>query len=113
MSNETELRALSRLEADGRRAWSQLPATLRRGLLLDQLLTTGILAVERGGAGKAVVVAAPADFRAFLDNRFPGRHSAKAATSVGNLRRYRNSKARNSRFLEQQALFVNLETPDQ
>ena len=93
MSNETELRAFSLLEATGQQAWSKLPQTLRRGPLLSQLFAAGILRLDRSGPGKVVVVAAPADFRAFLDNRFPGRHSAQAGNSVGNLQRYRYSKA--------------------
>ncbi len=93
MSNETELRALQRLELEGRVAGSQVPKTVRNGNAFQQLLSAGILVEIRSGAGRAITVADVGVFTNFLNVRYPGRADIREAEAIANVARYRHTKA--------------------
>ncbi len=92
MSNETELRALQRLELEGRVAGSQVPRTVRNGNAFQQLLSAGILVEIRSGAGRVITVGKAESFTNFLNARYPGRGELREAEAIANVARYRNTK---------------------
>jgi hypothetical protein len=92
MSKETELRTFSRLAAGEQLAWGSVPKSVKTGNSLSELLATSVLTKVRRGAGQVLIAADLAALERFLNNRFPGRHTAAAGDGIGNVKRYRDSK---------------------
>jgi hypothetical protein len=92
MSKETELRTFSKLEQGEQLPWTSVPKSVRNSTTLQELLVTNILTKLKRGAGSVLLVMDHSALQQFLDQRFPGRHTAKAGSAFGNQSRYRNSK---------------------
>lgn len=92
MSKETELRTFSRLAAGEQLPWGSVPKSVKNSNSLKELLAAEVLTKVRRGAGQVLLATDIDAVERFLDNRFPGRHTAIAGDGFSNVKRYRDSK---------------------